>query len=144
MLLDLCKLWISQLVTIYTLNTQHNLNTLSSSWHFCIYFWRAQAFFLYLDCPVVEEIWRFWFSRHHTIEVSHDFLGGASSSAPYQVLGAMGLLNVEINRFRFVTWPRDQYVTWLCEWDSLILSHHPAKFGVRRLCESGNITFFYF
>ena len=80
MLLDLCKLWISQLVTIYTLNTQHNLNTLSSSWHFCIYFWRAQAFFLYLDCPVVEEIWRFWFSRHHTIEVSHDFLGGASSS----------------------------------------------------------------
>ena len=33
-----------------------HLNIPSSSWHFCVYFWRAQAFFLHLDGPVVEKI----------------------------------------------------------------------------------------
>ena len=43
----------------------------------------------------------FDFSRDHTIEVSREFLGGARcpDSAPYQVLGAIGLVNVEIKRF---------------------------------------------
>ena len=43
----------------------------------------------------------FDFPFDHTIEVSRDFLGGASSSesAPYQVLRAMELVNVEIKRF---------------------------------------------
>ena len=27
-----------------------------------------------------------------------------------------------------------------CGWGSLILSHHPATFGIHRPCESGNIT----
>ena len=31
-------------------------NIISSSWHFCVYFWGAQAFLLHLDVPVVEEI----------------------------------------------------------------------------------------
>ena len=30
----------------------------------------------------------------------------------------------------------------LCNWVSLVYSHHPVKFGVHRPCESGDITFF--
>ena len=43
----------------------------------------------------------FDFSRDHIIEMSRDFLGGAphSDSAHCQVLGTMGLVNVEIKRF---------------------------------------------
>ena len=62
-------------------------------------------------------------------------------SAPYQVLGAMGLVNVEIKRSWFVMWSRGRCVTWLCRWDAIILSHYPAKFGTHRPWESGNITF---
>ena len=29
------------------------------------------------------------------------------------------------------------------EWVSLILSHHPAMFGLHRLCKCGNVIFFY-
>ena len=64
-------------------------------------------------------------------------------SAPYQVLGALGLVIVEIKGFRFVTWPHDRCVTWLCGLGSLILSHHSARFGVYRLCESGTTTFLF-
>ena len=38
-----------------------HLSIFSSSWHFCINFWRAQALLFYLDGHVVEEIWRIWF-----------------------------------------------------------------------------------
>ena len=43
----------------------------------------------------------FDFPFDHTIEVSRDFLDGPPhpESAPYQVLGAMGLVNLEIKRF---------------------------------------------
>ena len=34
--------------------------------------------------------------------------------APYQVLGAIGLVKVEIKRFLFITWPRHRSVTCLC------------------------------
>ena len=51
-------------------------------------------------------------------------------------LGSASLVKVEIYRFLFVTWPLDRCVTWLCGWGLLILSHHPAKFRVHRLCES--------
>ena len=63
-------------------------------------------------------------------------------SAPYQVLGLMNFVNVDIKRFWFFTWPRDWCITWLCGWGPLNLSHQPAKFGVHRPCESGDITFF--
>ena len=44
---------------------------------------------------------RFDFSGDLTIEVSRDFLGGTShpDSAPYQVFGALSLVNVKIKRF---------------------------------------------
>ena len=51
-------------------------------------------------------------------------------------------MKVEVQRFSFVTWPRGRCVTWICRWGPLILSHHPAKFGVHRPYENGNITFF--
>ena len=56
-------------------------------------------------------------------------------------LGSIGLAKVEIKRFGFFTWPRDWRLTWFCRWGFLILSYHPAKLGVHRPCESGNITF---
>ena len=63
-------------------------------------------------------------------------------SAPYQVLGLMNLVNVDIKRFWFVTWPHDWCVTWPCEWGLLILSPQPANFVTHRPCESGSITLF--
>ena len=58
-----------------------HLNIVSCSWHFCVYFWLAQAFLLHLDDLVVENIFDvFDFPGDHTIEVSHEFLGGAPSS----------------------------------------------------------------
>ena len=53
-------------------------------------------------------------------------------SWPYHVLGAMGCVDEKIQQIWFVTWSRNQCVTWLCDWGSLILSHHTAKFGVHR------------
>ena len=57
-------------------------------------------------------------------------------------LGSIGLVKVEIKRFWFFTWPRNQCVMWFCRWCPFILSYYPAKFGVHRPCESVNITFF--
>ena len=58
-----------------------------------------------LSFYILTDLWLkkddvFYFPFDHTIEVSPDFLGGAPhpESAPYQVLGAMGLANVEIKR----------------------------------------------
>ena len=75
---------------------------------------------------------------HVTFWVEHPH----PDSAPYQVLGFMNLVNVDIKRFWFVTWPHDWYVTWPWAWGPLILSPQPAKFGTHRPCESGDITFF--
>ena len=50
---------------------------------------------------------------------------------------------MEIWCFLFVTWPRHWSVVWLCGRGVLILNHHPAKFGVRRPCESGDIKVFF-
>ena len=56
-------------------------------------------------------------------------------------LGSIGLVKVKIQRFWLVTWPHGWCVTWLCGWGTLILSHHPATFGVHRPRESGDVTF---
>ena len=55
-------------------------------------------------------------------------------------LWGLHLVKVKIKYFYFVTWPLDRFVTWLCGWSSLVLSHHPTRFGVHRPCESENIT----
>ena len=55
-------------------------------------------------------------------------------------LWALGLVKVRIKYFWFVTWSLDQTVTWLFWWGPFILSHHPAKFGIHRPWESGDIT----
>ena len=43
--------------------------------------------------------------------------------------------------FEFVTWPRDQKVTWLALWGLLTVSYHSAKFNGYRYCESADISF---
>ena len=119
---QLCKR-ISKLALIYFIST--------FCWHFCVYFWQAQAFLLHLDGPVVEKIWRCDFSRDHTIEVSRDFLGGALSSwfSTLPSSGDHGSCKCGDKTFWLDTWPRDWCVTWLCRWGPPILSQHSAKFG---------------
>ena len=53
---------------------------------------------------------------------------------------ALHLVKVRIKYLRFVTWSLHWSVTWLWGWGPFILSHHPAKFGIHRPCESGDIT----
>ena len=59
---------------------------------------------------------------------------------PLLNLWTLRLVKVTTKYFWFVTWSLDWSVTWLCGWGSFILSHHPAKFGIHRPCESGDIT----
>ena len=136
---QLCKR-ISKLVTIYFISTFLVLVGIfvfilaSTSLPFtsrrpCA--WRNMTFFIF---HVTTQL-----KCHVTFCVRSPHL----DSAPYQVLGARGLVNVEIKRFWYDTWPRDQCVMWLCRWGPLILSHYPAKFGVHRPCESGNIMFLF-
>ena len=82
--------------------------------------------------------WRynaFYLPRDHVIEVSLDFVGVVTSSwvTILLVLGALGRVKIEIQRFSFVKWPRDWSVLWLCRWSSVILSYHPAKSGIQKL-----------
>ena len=86
----------------------------------------------------------FDFSRDQTIEVPRDILGGVPSSwfRTLPSLGGNGPCKCGDKMFWINTWLRDRCVPWLCRWGSFILSHHPPKFGVRRPCEGGNITFF--
>ena len=135
--------WISQDLA--------HLNTLSSRWHFCVYFWQAQAFRCISWLRDFFNIWLsilFWQRR---IEISWYLNYLISFSANLYrnnhritsillSLGSIGVDKVEIYRLSFVKWPRGLYATWLYEWDSLTVSHHPAKFGVHRPCESGDIT----
>ena len=57
-------------------------------------------------------------------------------------LWSLHLVKVRIKYFWFVTWLLDRSVTWLCGWGPFILSHHPAKFGIHRPWESGDVTSF--
>ena len=62
-------------------------------------------------------------------------------SALYQVLGAVGFVNVEIKRFDLT---RYQVIDVSHDFVGEVLSSsHPAKLGVHRPCESKNITFLY-
>ena len=119
---QLCK-QISKLVTIYFISTFLVLVSIfvfilaSTSFLFtsrrpCG--WRNMTFLIFhvttqLKCHVI-----FWVCPPYP------------DSAPYQVLGARVLVNVEIKRFWLDTWPRDRCVTWLCKWGPLILSHYPG------------------
>ena len=118
---QLCK-WISKLVTIYFIST---FLVLVGIFVFIFGEHKLSFYITQLKCHVT-----FW------VEFP------CPDSAPYQVLWAMRLVNVEIKPFliwHLTTW---SIVTWLCGWGSLILSHHTATFKVHRPCESGNITFF--
>ena len=53
---------------------------------------------------------------------------------------ALHLVKVKMKYFWFFTWPLDRSAPWLYGWGPFILSHHPAKFGSHRPCESGDIT----
>ena len=132
---QLCK-WISKLVTICFIST--------FCWQFRVYFLQAQAFLLYLDGPVVEKIWRFWFfTWPHNWSVTRIFGWGPSSwFSSLPSFGGNWPCECGDKTFLIDTWARDWCVTWLCRWSPLILSHHPATFGVHRPWESGDITFF--
>ena len=134
---QLCKL-ISELVTIYFISTFLVLvgifvfNLASTRFPFTsrrLCAWRNMTFFIFHLTTQLKCYMSFWVGPPHP------------DSAPYHVLGARGLVNVEIKCFWLNTWPRDRCAMWLCRWGTLILSL-PAEFGVHRPCENGNITFF--
>ena len=128
---QLCK-WVSKLFTIYFISTLVGIFVFILGEH-KLSFYISTA--LWLRTYDVCE-----FSGDHTIEVSHEFLGGVLSFwfSSLPSLGATVLVNVEIKHFQFVTWRRDWCVMWLCGWGSLILSHQTVKFGIHRPCESGD------
>ena len=130
---QLCKR-ISKLVTIYFISTSLILVAIF------VFILASTRFPFTSRRPCA---WRnltfLYFSRDHTIEVSRDFLDGSPSSS-FSILPSFGGQGpCECRDKTFWTW---QVTTWLCRWGPLILSHHPAKFGVHRPCESGNITLF--
>ena len=57
----------------------------------------------------------------------------------------MALGTVVVERFLVyqfdIARSRDKNVTWHYEWDTLMFSRHPAKFGDHRDCDSGDIMF---
>ena len=74
-----------------------------------------------------------WLTRHKTC-----WVGSSYSITSLLSLWALRRVTVKIKYFWFVTWPLSQGVTWLCGWDPLTLSDHPAKFGVHRPYGTGN------
>ena len=121
---QLCK-WISKLVTVYFISTFLVLVGI-----FMFIFGKHKLSFYISIALWLRRYDVFDFSRDLTIEVSRDFLGGAPhpDSAPYQVLGLINLVNVDLKYFWFVTWSHDWCVTWPSGWGPLILSPQPAKF----------------
>ena len=116
---------------------------LSSSWHFCVYFWGVQAFLFHLDSPLVEEIWRFlFFTWQHSWSVTWLFGWGPFilSEHPTKFCGPWSLWMWRPNFFDL---SRDHMndVSRDFRLGFLILSCHSAKFGVHKPCESGDITF---
>ena len=57
-------------------------------------------------------------------------------------LWTLCLLKVKVKYFWFATWLHSWSIMWLCGWSPLILSHHPAKFGVHKPCERRDTIFF--
>ena len=73
--------------------------------------------------------------------MSRDFFGTHSWWVSTRLsVGSTGLVKVEIYRVLFVTCPLGRCVRWLWGWGPRIPSHHPAKFGIHRPCESEDIT----
>ena len=82
--------------------------------------------------------------QNWSVEALRDFFGTYSCWVSTLLrLGSTGLMKVEIHRFLFVAWPLGWCVTWSCGWGPLILSHHPATFGVYTPCESEDIIFLF-
>ena len=79
-----------------------------------------------------------WSMCHVTLWVESPHL----KSPPCYVWGSWALWKSRYNVFSFVTWPRYRSVTWHFLGGPLILCHYPAKLGIHRPCESGDITSF--
>ena len=110
-----------------------HLSTQSSSCDFCVCFWQAQAFHCISAASLTFDAAYFFFCAN-LYRNNHRITSILLS------LGSIGLEKVEIWLLWFATVLRDWCITWLCGCESLILSHHLAKFEVYMPCESGNIT----
>ena len=132
--------WISQNLV--------DLSTLSSSWHFCVYFWWAQAFRCISAASLTFDIiYFFWQWR---IEVSWYLDYPICLCANFYRKNQKITPKFEIHR----PWESGDIKTLIChvtKWiiyhvtlwvGSLILSPHSLKFGFHRPCEKGIITVF--
>ena len=148
--------WISQ--------DHVHLNTLSPNWHFCVYFWQAQVFFCISTASLTFDIVYFFdkdgfpvsfranlyrnnhiynvseLSCDYRIEMPRDFLGDAPSSwvrtlPNFGSHGPCECGDITFLIYHVTTWSMYHVTLWVV---SLILSHHPAKFGVHRPYGTGN------
>ena len=106
------------------------LNILSSSWHFCVYFWRAQAFRCILTASLTFDTYFSFFFWQRRIEVSWTNLYRNKNRKTSILLNLVNIDPVveEIWRFWIVLWLQDQSVTWYFGWGSLIQSQCSIKF----------------
>ena len=122
-----------------------HLNTLSSSWYFCVYFRQAQAFPCIPTASLTLDISYFFWQRR--IEIRW-YLGQQTSIIITRItsillgLGSRGLKkNGDIMSFGFhvTKWSMCHLTLWVRFTHPM---YHPPKFGVHRPYESGNLTFF--
>ena len=137
----------NNLVHLGGYSTQRDVADMSNFFHFCSVFIRSRGWHAYQDLA-------FWMTSllplaYYWIVVTWQHDQGVTWHVDWGLLipvttllslWALYIVKVKMKFFWFFTWPPDRSVTWLCGWDPFILSHHPAKFGIRRPCESGNIT----
>ena len=128
-----------------------HLSTHSSSCHFCVYFWQAQAFHCIPGASLTfDAAYFFWQRKLETrryLDYSISFCANLYRNnhritSILLSLGSIGLEKVEIWLLWFATGLRDRCITWLCGCGYLILSHHLAKFEVYMPCEYRDITSF--
>ena len=126
-----------------------HLSTQSSSCDFCVCFWQAQAFHCISAASLTfDAAYFFWQGRleirqyldYSIFFCANLYRNNHRITSILLSLGSIGLEKVEIWLLWFATVLRDWCITWLCGCESLILSHHLAKFEVYMPCESGNIT----
>ena len=83
-------------------------------------------------------------SRGHAIKRSHDFKSGFPHPKLilFQFWWPWVLRKSRYKFFEFVTWPRNQKVTWFWGWGLPTARYFCTKFGGHRFCGRADIRFF--
>ena len=104
---QLCK-WISKSVTIYIIST---FLVLPGIFMFIFGQHKLSFYILIALCLKRYDVFDFQVTAQLKCRVTFWEDTPHPDSASYQILGIMDLVNVDIKRFWFITWPCDWYVT---------------------------------